>query len=108
MDTYLGSSHGRMTLGNGDVIWWVSPTKAVSIRAKSGKSSDVVAVIEGSALPSTDLAITKTASVSQPVIGEQFFYNLSVKNNGPGLATGVVVTESLPPTVTLALAAPRQ
>jgi uncharacterized repeat protein (TIGR01451 family) len=111
--TDVVSLSGRTTLsfGGGDstILYLISPTKAVAISTNSGNANDRVTVVEGSVLPAAaDLAITKSASVTQAVIGQQFFYNLSVKNNGPGLATGVVVTDSLPPTVTLALASASQ
>jgi len=91
--------------GGNTILRLVSPNRAVLINAKTGKTKSTVAVAEGSTLSTTaaDLAIIKTATVTQAAIGEQFFYNLTVKNNGPGLATGVVVTDSLPPTVTFAI-----
>jgi uncharacterized repeat protein (TIGR01451 family) len=107
-DTYLVSPNGRMVLGKGDVLWLVSPTKAFSIRAKNGKNNDVVAAIEGAALPSADLGITKSASVTTVAVGTQFAYTLTVTNNGPNSATGVVVTDPLPAGVTFVSASASQ
>ncbi|PYQ27173.1 MAG: hypothetical protein DMF56_21685 [Acidobacteria bacterium] len=43
-----------------------------------------------------DLALTKTANVTLVQIGQPFDYTLTLHNNGPGTATGVVMTDSLP------------
>src|SRR5262249_58795335 len=47
---------------------------------------------------STDLSITKTAPATVAA-GQQFTYTLSVQNGGPSDATGVSVTDTLPPRV---------
>ena len=44
----------------------------------------------------TDLAITKTANVTNPNYGDLVKWTLTVKNNGPDRATGVVVTDVMP------------
>jgi len=107
-DTFVVSPNGRLVGGSGSVSYLVSPTKAIGISAKNGKANDLVTISEGSTLASADLSITKSASVSTAVVGQQFFYNLSVKNNGPGTATGVLVTDILPSTVTFSLASTSQ
>lgn len=45
---------------------------------------------------SVDLAITKSASVSQATTGTPFNYTLTVTNNGPEDATNVIATDVLP------------
>jgi uncharacterized repeat protein (TIGR01451 family) len=50
----------------------------------------------GGGSPSADLSIVKTASPSSVEPGDQLVYTLTVKNLGPGSATGVVVTDTLP------------
>jgi uncharacterized repeat protein (TIGR01451 family) len=47
-----------------------------------------------------DVAITKTASVSAVGDDDVFSYTLTVTNNGPSAATGVVVTDDLPGEIT--------
>ncbi|MEO1645648.1 MAG: DUF11 domain-containing protein, partial [Chloroflexota bacterium] len=42
-----------------------------------------------------DLALTKTVDPATPAEGDQITYRLTVVNNGPGNATGVVVTDDL-------------
>ncbi|HXH37995.1 MAG TPA: DUF11 domain-containing protein, partial [Thermoanaerobaculia bacterium] len=52
---------------------------------------------------SIDLAITKTAP-AVPVVDTAFDYTLVVTNHGPATATGVIVTDPLPASFTLASA----
>jgi uncharacterized repeat protein (TIGR01451 family) len=49
------------------------------------------------AITGTDLAITKTVSDSNPIIGANFTYTLTVTNNGPRNATNVRMRDILPP-----------
>jgi len=60
-----------------------------------------------SLLPSADLAVTKTGPASVPS-GAGVVYTVTVTNNGPAAATGVVLTDTLPPEVTLVGAMPAQ
>lgn len=54
-----------------------------------------------------DLAVTKSAS-QNPGVGEDMVYSISVVNNGPANASGVSITDSLPPSVNFVSAAPSQ
>lgn len=54
-----------------------------------------------------DLGVTKSASAN-PGVGEDMTYTVSVVNNGPANATGVSVTDALPPSVNFVSAAPSQ
>jgi uncharacterized repeat protein (TIGR01451 family) len=47
-----------------------------------------------------DLAITNTATPDPVITGEQLTYTLSIINNGPGIASSVVVTDNLPASTT--------
>ena len=53
-----------------------------------------------------DLALTKTASKEQVVIGETFTYALTVTNNGPSKATSVAITDPLPAGLSFVSATP--
>ncbi|MFO7652392.1 MAG: DUF11 domain-containing protein [Candidatus Krumholzibacteriia bacterium] len=53
-----------------------------------------------------DLAVTKTASRNAVDEGGQFVYTVTVRNNGPQDATGVVVTDELPAGLELVSATP--
>ena len=44
----------------------------------------------------TDLAIEKTVDNATPYVGDNLVFTIVVTNNGPGAATGVVVTDELP------------
>jgi len=57
---------------------------------------------------STDLEIVKTSSEANVAPNQAFSYTITVTNHGPGSASGVVATETLPGQVTLDTAAPSQ
>ena len=48
-----------------------------------------------------DLSLTKTVSTPRPALGETVTFTLTVNNAGPSAATGIAVTDTLPPGVTL-------
>ena len=58
--------------------------------------------------PSADVALTKTDSPDPVTVGTALTYTITAKNNGPGKATGVTVTDSLPAGVTFVSAVPSQ
>jgi uncharacterized repeat protein (TIGR01451 family) len=55
-----------------------------------------------------DLAITNLDAPDPVAVGSALFYTLTITNNGPGTATDVTVTDTLPATVTFVSAAPSQ
>ena len=59
----------------------------------SNNSSSVQSFVDSAA----DLAITKTQSAASVRLGDTLTYTLKVTNSGPSAATGVVVTDALPP-----------
>lgn len=46
--------------------------------------------------PQVDVAVVKSATPTAVIIGNDFTYTMTVSNNGPSDATGVVVTDPLP------------
>jgi uncharacterized repeat protein (TIGR01451 family) len=59
-----------------------------------------VAEVTLSAL-AADLAVTKTASTTSPQLNDVIRFVVTVSNNGPGTATGVVVSDAIPRGLTL-------
>jgi uncharacterized repeat protein (TIGR01451 family) len=48
------------------------------------------------AVVGADLAVSKTVSTATPVVGSTVSFTVSVRNNGPGVATNVLLTDALP------------
>ncbi|HXF03843.1 MAG TPA: choice-of-anchor D domain-containing protein [Blastocatellia bacterium] len=73
-------------------------TSAIQIVGTSGslsRSADLQLTV-GSA----DLLVTKTGTPDPVVVGNELSYAITVRNNGPQDATGVVATDTLPDAVT--------
>ncbi len=92
------------TLGSGETAvlrLYVTPTSSVVgtnvnknvTLINTGETDDVTVFV--SALVS-DLVLTKTASDTTPNVGQQFYYTVTVTNNGSGAATGVRVRDRIP------------
>lgn len=60
-------------------------------------NNSATATVTSSAAPSADLAISKISCPGIVALGTCFTYYISAINNGPSSATGVVVTDTLPP-----------
>jgi uncharacterized repeat protein (TIGR01451 family) len=69
----------------------------------SGSAAGVVAEP-----PQTDLSIVKTAADTSFTTGEEVVFTITVTNDGPSPATGVVVTDTLPAGLSLVSATPSQ
>jgi uncharacterized repeat protein (TIGR01451 family) len=61
-----------------------------------------------SLVPLADLSLTKSVDNSTPAIGQQVTFTVTVSNAGPADATGVAVTDLLPPGLSLVSATPSQ
>jgi uncharacterized repeat protein (TIGR01451 family)/gliding motility-associated-like protein len=59
-------------------------------------SDNNIAVSKPSPVSQCDLALTKTVDKPTPDVGDNVTFNITVVNNGPSDATGVMVTDSLP------------
>jgi uncharacterized repeat protein (TIGR01451 family) len=51
--------------------------------------------------PSADLALSKSVDIPTPNEGTQVTFTVTLTNNGPGAASGIAVTDALPPGLTL-------
>jgi uncharacterized repeat protein (TIGR01451 family) len=58
--------------------------------------------------PAADLSIVKSDSPDPVVTGHSLTYQITVTNHGPSMATDVIVTDALPPGLTLPSATPSQ
>ena len=54
----------------------------------------------------TDLALTKTATLEPALAGSPLGYDLTIRNQGLLTATGIVLTDTLPLSVTYSAATP--
>ncbi|RLG38661.1 MAG: hypothetical protein DRO01_06270, partial [Thermoproteota archaeon] len=67
------------------------PANAATTHEDDDDSASVIVTA-----PLADLAVTKAVNNPNPVEGETIVFTITVVNNGPDDATGVVVTDSLP------------
>lgn len=58
--------------------------------------------------PVADLSISKSDYPDPVIVGDSLLYTITVTNNGPDGATGVIVSDTLPPGVNLSSAVPGQ
>jgi len=78
----------------------------INFRTATGSTTSLANISVGSCpgvTPEADLSVTKTDNVAPATaveVGDQINYTITVANNGPDNATGVVVTDTLPPEVT--------
>lgn len=63
--------------------------------------ADPVTVIQNNALANADLVITKSSENRGIMVNEVFEYSLKVKNNGPDVASSIMVKDPLPESLSL-------
>jgi len=56
--------------------------------------------------PAADLGLVKTVNDAHPNVGETIIFTVTLTNHGPSQATGVIVTDVLPPGLTFVPATP--
>ncbi|QEF99953.1 Large cysteine-rich periplasmic protein OmcB precursor [Stieleria maiorica] len=113
--TYTPTINGQnLSVAIGALAAGASDTIRIAVDIDNGQTADLTntATISGDQvetddtnnsddasvpIESTDLAITKSDNTTGSVVaGEQFTYTITVTNNGPDTATGIVATDSLP------------
>ena len=62
----------------------------------AGQNDDAVAVFSVSIVDNADLAVAKLVNNSSPQEGNTVTFTVTVTNNGPDAATGVVVSDAIP------------
>ncbi len=72
-------------------------TTTTDPNANNNRATAIAAV----GIPPADLSITKVANASEAFVGSNVIYTVTVRNNGPGPADNVVVTDTLPAGTTL-------
>ncbi|MBB5871858.1 putative repeat protein (TIGR01451 family) [Allocatelliglobosispora scoriae] len=75
----------------------VATAGGVSPIGQAVRSAPATAVIPLNA----DIAVTKTVSDATPTVGDSVTFTVTVKNNGPSLGAGVVISDKVPPGLTL-------
>ncbi|PKO14025.1 hypothetical protein CVU37_15000, partial [candidate division BRC1 bacterium HGW-BRC1-1] len=102
-------SYAHVGLAPGDYRVTADPTSfAPNTVVTTGNSPSDLSLAAGEAVdldvgltqPGPNLAITKTASVDEVALGEQFSYEIVVTNNGPSTAENVMTSDTLPSGVT--------
>ncbi len=100
-----GQGTRSITFTAGNVSPVVLNVTVTTVAGCSASSSLTIAV---SANCGVDVCVVKTGSAPVAYENSQFTYTLSIVNFGPGAATGVTVTDTLPAGVTLVSATPSQ
>jgi len=109
--------------GTGSVLWSSSNPEAATINnggaigigdgvstitATLGELNGSTTLTVGTVLQHADIAVTKTDNPDPVAAAQNLTYTVSVTNNGPDTATGVIVTDTLPAGVTFISATPSQ
>jgi len=71
-------------------------TAGVSADQTDGDLTDNVATEDTTVPAVADLGVDKTADIAQPNVGDRVTYTITVTNQGPADASGVVVSDPLP------------
>ncbi|WP_350351377.1 hypothetical protein ABS642_19030 [Microbacterium sp. A8/3-1] len=83
-----------------------SNTATVESATPDPDPSNNTSTVDRPLVPSADIAVVKTSSTSNPLRGGQAIFLVTVQNNGPSAASGVVVAEAVPPGLIIVSAVP--
>jgi uncharacterized repeat protein (TIGR01451 family) len=76
-------------------------TAGVMPAEPDGNDANNVATLATTALPAADLVLSKVVTPSQPLSSAPLTYTLVVTNQGPSPATGLLLTDTLPTSMTV-------
>jgi uncharacterized repeat protein (TIGR01451 family) len=85
-----------------------TPVLCTAMDGSGNTNSCTFTVTVNQGTPSSDLAVSKSASPETAIVGNDLTYTLVVTNLGPNTATSVTVTDRLPAQVTFVSATPSQ
>lgn len=101
---YNGSVAGTSETIDANGNWWGSPSGPGGAGPGSGdaisENVDATTFLSGPQTDCTALSITKTDAPDPVTPGQQLTYTITVTNAGTGPASGVVVNDTLPATLT--------
>ncbi|MEO8053919.1 MAG: hypothetical protein ABI768_02120 [Acidobacteriota bacterium] len=86
----------------------ITNTASVAATETDPNPGDNSATAPTTVIPVADVAVLKTVSNPAPFVSQGFTFTLTVTNNGPSTANGVVVTDVLPASLGFVSAAPSQ
>jgi uncharacterized repeat protein (TIGR01451 family) len=86
----------------------ITNTANATTTTSESSTTNNTATLTTTVVQGIDLSVTKVASLSQPVLGSDFAYILTVTNNSSVNATSVVLTDTLPAGVTFVSATTTQ
>ncbi|MFA4928398.1 MAG: hypothetical protein WC558_07770 [Patulibacter sp.] len=91
---------------NADATGTLSNTATVSSTSPDGNATNNTSTASRSLSPAADLDVTKTVSDADVHQGDEFTYEVKVRNDGPSDAVNVTLEDELPDGVVLADTAP--
>ncbi len=75
-------------------------TNSASISSPSNDNPDNSASVETTVTAVTGVGLQMTGPPGPNYVGKNLTYTITAKNSGPSIATGVIVTDTLPPDIT--------
>ncbi|GAA4846714.1 DUF11 domain-containing protein [Luteimicrobium xylanilyticum] len=99
---------GTYTVQAGDVAPSGSVTNTATVTAQTPIGQQVTDTDTASIGVNTDVGVTKSVNDSTPDVGANVTFTVRATNHGPGVATGVVVTDQLPDRLTYVSSNPSQ
>jgi len=86
----------------------ITNTARVMANESDANTANNTATASTTVNPAADLSMTKSDTPDPVLVGQKLTYTVSLTNNGPSAATGVTVTDTLPPSVAFVSATPTQ